>query len=128
MVGDAKFVYVARSIMSGPASLPWEVDCRTVKQKLDAGEAFLLLDCREKSEYDTVRIAGATLLPMSELTTRAKEIEAHRNGPIVVHCHHGGRSMRVAQWLRQNGFAQAQSMAGGIHQWAEDIEPGMVKY
>ena len=110
------------------APLPWEIDVRTVKQKLDAKDDFLLLDCREKSEHDTVNIAAAKLLPMSELTTRAGEIEAYRNKPIVVHCHHGGRSMRVAQWLRQNGFAQAQSMAGGIHQWADEIEPGMTKY
>lgn len=114
--------------MSGAASLPWEVDCRSVKAKLDAGEKFLLLDCREKNEYEIAKIAGATLLPMSELTTRVGEIEAYREQPIVVHCHHGGRSMRVAQWLRQNGFTQAQSMAGGIHQWAEEIEPGLAKY
>lgn len=112
--------------MSSP--LPWEIDVRSVKQKLDAKDDFLLLDCREKSEHDTVNIAAAKLLPMSELTTRAGELEAYRNKPIVVHCHHGGRSMRVAQWLRQNGFPQSQSMAGGIHQWADEIEPGMVKY
>lgn len=110
------------------APLPWEIDCRTVKQKLDAGEPFVLLDCREKSEYDVARIAAALLLPMSELTTRAGELESHRGKHIVVHCHHGGRSMRVAQWLRQNGYEQTQSMAGGIHQWAEEIDPTMAKY
>jgi len=114
--------------MPPEANLPWEIDCKSVKQKLDAKEEFLFLDCREKHEHELVHIAAATLVPMNELPSRVAEIEAYKSKPIVVHCHHGGRSMRVAQWLRQNGFAQAQSMAGGIHQWADDVEPGMKKY
>src|SRR5688500_8486192 len=110
------------------ASVPWEVDVATVKRRLDAGEKFLFVDCRERDEHQLVHIAGATLIPLSELTTRVGDLEAHRGGSIVVHCHHGGRSLRAAQWLRQSGFNQAQSMAGGIHQWAEEIEPGMTKY
>lgn len=107
---------------------PWEIDVRTVKQKLDAGEKFLFLDCREPSEYETAKIAGTTLIPMSEVTTRVGELEPHRNDTIIVHCHHGGRSMRVAQWLRQNGFPKAQSMAGGIHQWAAEIDAKVPQY
>lgn len=110
------------------AAVPWEIDVRAVKQKLDAGEPFFFLDCREKSEYDTAKIEGTTLLPMSELTGRTADLEPHRNELIVVHCHHGGRSMRVAQWLRQNGYAKAQSMAGGIHQWAAEIDPKVPQY
>jgi rhodanese-related sulfurtransferase len=110
------------------ASVPWEVDVATVKRRLDAGEKFTFIDCRERDEHQRVHIAAATLIPMSELTTRVAELEPHRGESIVVHCHHGGRSLRVAQWLRQNGFEQAQSMAGGIHQWADEIEPGMTKY
>ena len=110
------------------AAIPWEIDVRTVKQKLDAGEPFFFLDCREQSEYETAKIAGTTLLPMSEVTTRATELEPHRDELIVVHCHHGGRSMRVAQWLRQNGYSKAQSMAGGIHQWSADIDPTIPQY
>jgi len=113
--------------MAGDA-VPWEIDCRSVKQKLDDGEAFFFLDCREKEEHATAKIDGTTLIPMSELPSRAGELESHRSVPIVVHCHHGGRSLRVAQWLRQNGYLQAQSMAGGIHQWAADIDPQVPQY
>jgi rhodanese-related sulfurtransferase len=109
-------------------ALPWEIDCRTVKQLLDDGAPFFFLDCREPAEYTTANIPGATLIPMSQLTARVAELEPHRQGAIVVHCHHGGRSMRVAQWLRQNGFARAQSMAGGIHQWAVDVDPTTPQY
>lgn len=110
------------------AALPLEIDCRSVKVKFDAGEDFVLLDCREQDEHALVRIEGATLLPMSQIAQRAAELEAHRGKHVIVHCHHGGRSLRVVQWLRQQGFDQAQSMSGGIDQWAAEIEPRMARY
>jgi rhodanese-related sulfurtransferase len=105
-----------------------EIDCRAVKAQLDSGKDFLLLDCRERDEYAIVAIPGALLLPMSEMVDRVGELEPHRNRPIVVHCHHGGRSLRVATWLRQQGFASAQSMTGGIDRWAEEIDPKLPRY
>ena len=107
---------------------PIEIDCQSVKAKLDASENFLFLDCREADEYETVSINGATLLPMSELQDRVGELDCRQADQIVIHCHHGGRSLRVANWLRKQGFANAQSMAGGIDQWACEIEPGMGRY
>ena len=92
------------------------------------GGKFLLLDCREQDEYDLVHIKGARLLPMSELEARAAELDPYRDHHIVAHCHHGGRSLKVASWLRQNGWTHAQSMSGGIDQWAQEIDPGLSRY
>lgn len=108
--------------------LPMETDCASVKAMLDRGEPFLLLDCREASEHAQVHIPQAQLIPMGELPARLGELAAHQNAPIVVHCHHGGRSLRVANWLRQQGFAHAQSMKGGIDDWAVSIQPGLPRY
>jgi len=107
---------------------PLEVDTATVKAKLDAGEEFLFLDCREPDEYETVCIEGTTLLPMSELQERSSELEPYQQKEVIVHCHHGGRSLQVTIWLKQQGFANVRSMAGGIDEWAEKIEPGMHRY
>jgi len=109
-------------------SLPLEIDCQAVHQKLSAGEDFLLLDCREADEYAVAKIAQSKLIPMSEITNRLREIEPFRQCPIIVHCHLGGRSLRVAQWLREQGFSQAQSMAGGIDQWSQEIDPSIPRY
>jgi rhodanese-related sulfurtransferase len=108
--------------------LPLEISCREARELLDAGADAVLLDCRERDEHAMVAIRGAELIPMSELQDRVGELLPRRDHRIVVHCHHGGRSARVAAWLRQQGFALAQSMAGGIDQWAVEIEPGMVRY
>lgn len=114
--------------MSSTNSVPIEVSCAQVKARLDAGDRLLLLDCREPDEHKTVCIKQATLLPMSEIQARICELDAFRDDDIVVHCHHGGRSLRVANWLRQQGFAKAQSMAGGIDQWAIEIDPSLPRY
>jgi adenylyltransferase/sulfurtransferase len=111
-----------------PQPLPLEISCDDVQRLRTSGTDFMLLDCRERDEHELVRIGGATLLPMSELMDRAGELAPHKARRLVVHCHHGGRSMRVAQWLRGQGFEQVQSMAGGIDQWAAEIEPGMPRY
>ena len=107
---------------------PLEIEPQSVKTLLDAGENFLLLDCREADEHALVHISQAQLLPMSELAARHTELEPYRDACIVVHCHHGGRSLQVVEWLRQQGYANAQSMAGGIDRWAQEIDATLPRY
>jgi rhodanese-related sulfurtransferase len=108
--------------------LPIETDCRSVHEAQVADEDFVLLDCREADEFALVNIAGAKLIPMSELASRIDELKPWRDRRIVVYCHHGGRSLRVANWLRGQGFDQAQSMAGGIDTWALEIDRSLARY
>lgn len=108
--------------------LPLEISCQDVKAKLDVRDDFVLLDCREADEYAIAKIDEALFLPMSEIQQRLGELDDDRNRQIVVHCHHGGRSLRVAQWLRQQGFAEAQSMSGGIEAWSQQIDSRVPRY
>ena len=105
-----------------------EIDIQSVKTMLDDGEDFVLLDCREQHEFETARIDGATLVPMSELQERVSELDSHKERQVVVYCHHGARSLRVAMWLRGQDFAQAVSMAGGIDEWSQVIDPSVPRY
>jgi rhodanese-related sulfurtransferase len=107
--------------------VPLEVDCGAVKTMLDDGTPMLLIDCREPAEHAVAHIAAARLIPLNQIPDHADKLRATK-GPVVIHCHHGGRSLRAAEWLRQNGVAQAQSMAGGIHAWAETIDGSVPKY
>jgi rhodanese-related sulfurtransferase len=88
----------------------------------------LLLDCREPEEHAIAKIAGAVLIPMQEIPQRLAELEPWRDMPIVVHCHHGVRSLRVTKFLRDKGFAQAQSMKGGIEAWSVEVDPTVPRY
>ncbi len=108
--------------------LPIEITPGEVQAMRAESHDFVLLDCREPDEAAIASIDGARLVPMSQIGDRVSELAAEKERRIVVHCHKGGRSYRVANWLREQGFAQAQSMAGGIEQWAVEIEPGMARY
>jgi rhodanese-related sulfurtransferase len=90
-------------------------------------EAPILLDVREPWEAETASIAGATLIPMSEFTSRA-HAELDPDKPLVVLCHHGARSLSVTMWLRNQGFDHAQSLAGGIDQWSRTIDQTIPRY
>lgn len=111
------------------APLPFEIDVHSVRKLLESGDAgFLLLDCREPGEHATCRIAGSKLMPMKTIPSRLDELEPYRQGRMVVHCHHGGRSARVTQWLRQQGFANVQNMTGGIDAWSLEVDSTVPRY
>lgn len=108
--------------------LPVEVDAQSVAAMRDNGRDFLLLDVREPDEYATAKIEGATLIPMGEIGRRREELEPFRDRHVVVHCHHGVRSMRVVEALRQSGFSKVQNLAGGIDAWSLEVDPSVPRY
>ena len=106
----------------------WEVTPREVKSMLDRGEKFLFIDCRLPNEYQITHIDGTKLIPLQQIGQHIGSLKQHQNEKIVVHCRSGGRSMQFSQLLRQNGFADVKSMAGGILLWNKDINPGGPQY
>jgi rhodanese-related sulfurtransferase len=108
--------------------LPLEIDVNGVAALQAAGDDFLLLDVREPDEYAVASIAGSVLIPLSELQQRSGELESHRDRLIIVHCHHGGRSLRVTQALLAAGFEKVQNMAGGIDQWSQQVDSTVPRY
>jgi rhodanese-related sulfurtransferase len=108
--------------------VPLEIECDTVHLRLQSDDGLIVLDCREQHEHATARIEGTQLVPMSELEARIGELEHLRDAELVVHCHHGGRSLRVVRWLREQGFNKAQSMAGGIDRWSLTIDSSVPRY
>jgi len=98
----------------------------TELQELLAGpNPPLLVDVREPFEAEIVQIAGSLLIPMNSLPQRLQEIPKDR--AVALYCHAGGRSAYAAEWLSRQGY-DALSLAGGIDQWAMEIEPGMRRY
>lgn len=108
------------------ADAPLEIGVAELDAWRKGDRDVTVLDVREDWEVATVSLPGTVNIPMQQVPQRVNELP--RDKPLVVMCHHGGRSRQVTGWLRQNGFAQATNLAGGIHAWAEQIEPGMATY
>ena len=111
-----------------PFQSGWEVTPRRVKAMLDGGEDFLLLDCRLPKEYALAKVDSAVFVPMQELPGRINELDAYADRPIVVFCHGGVRSMRTTAFLREQGFDNVMSMAGGIDLWSIDVDSAVPRY
>ncbi|MCV7234902.1 rhodanese-like domain-containing protein [Mycobacterium branderi] len=79
------------------------------------GSAAVLLDVRENDEWKCGHAPGAQHIPMAEVPARLGEID--RQAELYVICHAGGRSLRVAQYLQQNGY-RAINVSGGMLAWA----------
>lgn len=109
--------------------LPIEISPAEVKRRLDAGERVVLIDVREPEEYQVARIEGAHLIPMRTVPANLQSIEGMSDeADVVVFCHHGMRSLQVANWLREQGVVNSTSMAGGIDRWASEIDPAVPRY
>jgi molybdopterin/thiamine biosynthesis adenylyltransferase/rhodanese-related sulfurtransferase len=113
---------------AGPASAVPELGPRDLRARLEAGEPLLLLDVRELWEHEAASIEGARLLPLGELESRLGELEAWRERPIVVHCHHGPRSRAACELLIANGFANVQILREGIDGWSLEVDADVPRY
>lgn len=97
-----------------------------LKEILNQGGQPLLLDVREDREVALCALPGAVHIPLGQLTVRANELPTDQ--PIVVYCHHGGRSAQAALYLLNKGHADIHNLAGGIHSWATTVDPEMATY
>ncbi|HVC42214.1 MAG TPA: rhodanese-like domain-containing protein [Candidatus Saccharimonadales bacterium] len=93
-----------------------EVAPKAVNEALASGDA-VLIDVRERPEYDEARIPGSVLIPLGELPGRLAEVPADRD--VYVHCRMGGRSARAVDYLRTFGRPNSYNVTGGIEAWAE---------
>jgi rhodanese-related sulfurtransferase len=103
-----------------------EIDVERLAAMRKSGESHLLLDVREEWESRTAAIREARLVPMSNVPSAIDSLP--RDVPLVVMCHHGGRSLRVVTWLRAQGFANAVNLQGGIDAWSRRVDPTVAVY
>lgn len=82
-----------------------------------------LIDCREDDEWRFNRIEGARLVPLSGFSAASLP-----EGPVIIYCHHGMRSLRATNYWRSRGNAQVWSMSGGIDRWSAEIDSSVPVY
>lgn len=98
-----------------------------LEQRLASGvDRPMILDVREPWECNLCRLPDSKTIPMREVPARLAELP--KDAEIVVMCHHGVRSQRVAEFLLGQGFENLTNLVGGIDAWAKEIDPAMAKY
>jgi molybdopterin/thiamine biosynthesis adenylyltransferase/rhodanese-related sulfurtransferase len=102
-----------------------QISVKELKRRMDAGEDVYLIDVREPYEYQIAQIGGK-LIPQNDVPQRLAEIDRDRE--VIVHCKSGGRSQRIAEFLKQSGYQNVANLAGGILAWSDEIDPRVQKY
>lgn len=104
-----------------------QMTVRELKERLaQPGEKPVLLDVREGWELNICALPGTLHIPMGQIPARAEALDPDRE--LVVICHHGVRSMRVAHFLASRGFNKLYNLQGGVNAWAREIDPAMQTY
>ena len=113
--------------MSGTrTNAPLQIDAPTLDKMRQSDQGVTILDVREPWEVAICAIAGSVNVPLSSLPQNLSRLS--EEGPLVVVCHHGMRSMQAVAWLRQNGFENATNLQGGIDAWARQVDTSMATY
>jgi rhodanese-related sulfurtransferase len=108
---------------------PFEITPGEVKRRSEAGERLQLIDVREPAEFALAALAGAELIPMNQIPASLPHLEERAaEGPLIIFCHHGVRSLNVVTWLRRQGIEDCLSMAGGIERWSVEIDSSVPRY
>lgn len=96
-----------------------------LKALLESGASFEFLDVRTPEEYEKARIVGAQLLDRE----RGEALEKlDLDTKLVLHCHHGGRSQKAAEYFAAAGFRDVHNVVGGIDAWSTEIDPDVPRY
>lgn len=111
---------------AGGAAVDFDIAADEVARRAAAGEAFILLDVRLEHELLLARLPEALWIPLHELPRRLGEIPPDR--PVYALCHLGQRSAAATTLLREQGFAGARNIAGGIDAWSRLVDPGVPRY
>ncbi|HCN82003.1 MAG TPA: NADH oxidase [Sphingobacteriaceae bacterium] len=102
-----------------------EITVKELKQKMDNGEDFQLIDVREPFEYEMSNLGGENI-PLAGIMIESDKIATDK--PVIVVCRSGRRSGVAIMQLEQLGYTDLYNLEGGLLAWAEEIEPGMQVY
>ena len=103
-----------------------QISVQSLAEKLKEKAPIVLLDVREKWEYDLCQIPTSRHTPLSIFENYINSLALDQE--IVVLCHHGSRSMQICCLLQHLGFDRLQNLEGGIDAWSQEIDPDVPRY
>ena len=95
-----------------------EIDVERARQLVEGADPPVLVDVRERNEWNQGHIPGAVLIPLGELESRIDDAAPDRSRPVILYCASGNRSARAARTLAELGYEDAVNVAGGFTEWA----------
>ena len=98
------------------------VDPLTATAMINHDDA-VVLDVRSMAEFKDGHIVNAINIPLNGLGNNVKQIEKHRDKPVVTVCRSGSRSGSACAILRKHGFENVKNLRGGMLAWENSSLP-----
>lgn len=102
-----------------------QISAKDAAKILKEDKTARLLDVRDEEEYRLAHIEGALLVNQ---TNFQQIMQWPKDTTILIHCHHGIRSMDAASYMIGHGFTNVRSVSGGIESWSQDVDPSVPRY
>jgi len=115
-----KLVVSARDYLAATKQQIREETAQEAAERLAVEPQPVMLDVRERDEYEQGFIPGAVHIPRGNLETRIEANVPDRSTPIVVYCASGSRSAYAAKTLGELGYTDVVSLAGGFSGWKQN--------
>ena len=104
----------------GEKAMYEQITPEEAKKIMDSGEEHIILDTREQDEFNEGHIAGAILIPYTEIENKAEEMLPDKDKLILVYCRSGRRSKIAAESLSKLGYTNVKEF-GGIIDWKYEV-------
>ncbi|OIJ10493.1 sulfurtransferase [Anaerobacillus alkalilacustris] len=101
-----------------------QIDVNELKKILkDKPKNTVIIDVREREEYEAFHIPGIPLIPMHNIPNILEELKSDKEYIFV--CRSGSRSHHVARFLIENGIKEAHNFYGGMLTWDDEVKTGL---
>jgi adenylyltransferase/sulfurtransferase len=97
-----------------------EISPQDAAERLAGDPRPVVLDVRERDEWEQGHIPGAIHIPRGNLESRIDNVVSDRAAPLLVYCAGGSRSAYAAKTLAELGFGDVLSLSGGFSQWKQN--------
>ena len=95
-----------------------DIDVKELKEKMDRGDDFLLIDVREPYEHQEFNVGGQ-LIPLGALPSKLEALRPHQDDEIILYCRSGNRSGVAKELMERAGFKVVRNLLGGMLDWKE---------
>jgi rhodanese-related sulfurtransferase len=116
-------MYLLRKLLAKKSST-MDIKVQELKEKIQRGDDFVLIDVREPYEHEDFNVGGQ-LIPVGTMEAAITNLEDHKAHEIVVYCRSGMRSAKAQYILQSAGFKNVRNLEGGMLAWIDAY--GMTK-
>ncbi|HMO39203.1 MAG TPA: rhodanese-like domain-containing protein [Saprospiraceae bacterium] len=97
-----------------------DITVQELKEKMDKGASFVLIDVREPHEHEDFNVGGH-LIPLGDIPMKMYDLEDHQEAEVIVYCRSGRRSATAQAFMREAGFKNVRNLEGGMLAWEEQF-------